>query len=121
MRKWILVAALVTAPAWAQEQCAAYRDADAVAELQFFPHGWLPANTYDGISYNSESLVQVDAADLSGRRGKAVNKKYDETCDCFKMILDDCKTIYVPTDRGAFTVLSAYNRGMRFIVPKEKR
>lgn len=70
MREWILAATLVTSPVWAQEQCEAYRAADPNLQMQFIPHLSAPPNAYVGISYNSESLVQVQTDDLSGRKAR---------------------------------------------------
>ena len=120
MRKWILVASLLTTDAQAQG-CEAYRAADSNLQMQFIPYLAAPPNAYVGISYNSESLVQVQTDDISGRKAKVVQKNYDETCDCFKMITENCKTIFVPAgEKNTFTVLDAYRRGMLFVVPGRK-
>lgn len=121
MRKWILVAAFLAAPAWAQEHCEAYRAADSKLQMQFIPHLAAPPNAYTGTSYNSESLVQVATDDLSGRKARVVKKSVGETCDCIKMIADNCRTIYVPAYRSAFAFLDAYKRGLLFVVPERKR
>lgn len=122
MRKWILVAALVTAPTWAQEQCAAYRAADPNLQMQFIPHLAAPPNAYGGISYNSESLVQVQADDLSGRKARILKKSPEENCNCFKMITDNCRTIYVPAgEKNTFRVVDAYLHGLLFVIPQRRR
>lgn len=120
MRKWILVAAFVAFPAWAQGQCEAYRAADPKLQVQFIPHMAAPPGAYVGISYNSESLVQIQANDLSGRKAKVIKKSGEETCDCIKMITDNCRTIYVPANKGTFTMVDAYQRGIVFILPTKK-
>ena len=120
MRKWIFVTALLTTHAQAQE-CEAYRMADPNLQMQFIPHLAAPPNAYVGISYNSESLVQVQANDLSARKAKVIKKSGEETCDCIKMITDSCRTIYVPANKGAFTVLDAYKRGLLFVIPEKER
>lgn len=112
MKKWVFAAVFLTAPAIAQEHCEAYESADSNLRMQFIPHLAAPPNAYVGISYNSESLVQVSADDLSGRKVKIIRKSDGETCTCFKMITDHCRTIYVPAgERNTFTVLDAYKRG----------
>ena len=121
MRKWIVVASFVTVPAWAQEQCEAYRAADPNLQMQFIPHLAAPPNAYVGISYNSESLVQVQTDDLSGRKARILKKSADETCYCFKMITDNCRTLYVPANKGTFTIIDAYKRGLLFVIPERKR
>ncbi|WP_408951600.1 hypothetical protein [Lysobacter sp. Hz 25] len=119
MRKWIFLTYFLTTPAWAQEQCEAFLAADPNLQMQFIPHLAAPPNAYVGISYNSESLVQVQANDISGRKAKIVKKNGQETCDCFKMITDNCRTIYVPANKGTFTVLDAYKRGLLFVIPEK--
>ncbi|UJB19235.1 MULTISPECIES: hypothetical protein [Lysobacter] len=121
MRKWMLVAALLTTHAQAQE-CEAYRLADSSLQMQFIPHLAAPPNAYVGISYNSESLVQVNSDDLSGRKVRVVKKSAGETCNCIKMITDHCRTIYVPAgEKNTFRFIDAYMRGMLFVLPEEKR
>lgn len=121
MRKWILAVAFVAAPASAQEQCEAYRTAELTQEMQFIPSLAAPPNAYVGISYNSESLVQVRAEDLSSRKVKVVKKTDQETCECFKMITDHCRTIYVPvSNKRIFTFIDAFKHGMLFVIPEKK-
>lgn len=122
MRKWIFVAGLLATPAWAEEKCEAYQAADASLQMQFIPHLAAPPNAYAGISYSSESLVQVQTSDLSGRKARILKKNARETCSCFKMITDNCRTIYVPAgEKNTFRFIDAYMRGMLFVMPEEKR
>ncbi|WP_223618940.1 hypothetical protein [Lysobacter sp. ESA13C] len=122
MRKnWILLSLLVTTSAFAEETCEAYRVADPNLQMQFIPHLAAPPKAYVGISYNSESLVQVNTDDLSGRKVKVVKKSAGETCNCIKMITDHCRTIYVPAgEKNTFRFIDAYRRGMLFVIPEEK-
>ena len=116
MRKWILLVGFVASPAWAQVQCDAYKQVESGVEMQFIPHLAAPPNAYAGISYSGDRLLQVEAADLSGRRVKMV-KKAGETCDCWKGLVDNCKTVYIPAKKGVFTLFDAYRRGMVFVPP----
>ena len=119
MRNCLFLIALTASPVWAQAQCEAYKQAESGVEMQFIPHLAAPPNAYSGISYSADQVLQVQPADVSGRRVKLM-KKSGETCDCIKLLVDNCKTIYVPASEGRFTVLDAYKRGMVFVPPPKK-
>ncbi|MEI2453098.1 hypothetical protein [Lysobacter firmicutimachus] len=119
MREWLFLLALTAAPAWAQTQCEAYEQAMSGVEIQFIPHLAAPPNAYSGISYSGDKLLQVQAVDLSGRKAKAM-KKNGEACDCWKLLVDNCKTVYIPAKNGVFTVFDAYQRGLVFVPPAKR-
>lgn len=119
MRKWMVLLTLVAPPTWAQDQCQAYKQVESGVEIQFIPHLAAPPSAYSGISYSGDQLLQVQSADLSGRRAKLV-KNAGKSCDCVKLLVDNCKTVYVPASRGRFTALDAFKHGMVFVPPPKK-
>ena len=118
MRKWIALLTLVAPSALAQSQCEAYKEFESGVEMQFIPHLAAPPNAYAGISYSGDQLLQVASDDLSGRKAKLMQK--GETCECMKLLVDNCKTVYVPTNGGVFTIWDAAKRGIVFVVPPKK-